>query len=85
MASEENVNKMSLNNLSTVFGPNLLRPAMDGNDYAAIAAMAHVGILLYLLQVPEKLLLSPSAQASSSLTQFQFPTIEEELDSESVQ
>jgi breakpoint cluster region protein len=85
VASEERVNKMSLNNLSTVFGPNLLRPSMDGTDHAAIAAMSHVGILLYLLQMSEELLLSPSAQASSSLTHFQFPTIEEELDSESVQ
>lgn len=47
---------MSLNNLSTVFGPNLLRPAGSNGQTAALEAMSYVGILLNLIRLPNEML-----------------------------
>lgn len=58
IASNEVQNKMSLHNISTVFGPTLLSPADDGeqdpNDvsgyYSMAGALAQVGVLHYYLE-----------------------------------
>ena len=58
IASNEIQNKMSLHNISTVFGPTLLSPAHDGdqdlNDMSGFASMAgalaQVGVLHYFLE-----------------------------------
>lgn len=49
------VNKMSLNNLATIFGPNVLRPSPTGSpmDLAqgTLDVMSQVGIFLYFLKL----------------------------------
>jgi breakpoint cluster region protein len=63
VASEEQHNKMSLQNLATVFGPTLLRPAANDQQPASMDqlfsmgardAMIQTGILLFYLSLREK-------------------------------
>uniref|UniRef100_A0AAV2MT29 Rho-GAP domain-containing protein n=1 Tax=Knipowitschia caucasica TaxID=637954 RepID=A0AAV2MT29_KNICA len=62
IADNECVNKMSLHNLATVFGPTLLRPSekdsklystqpISMNDCWSLEVMAQVQVLLYFLQL----------------------------------
>ncbi|KAM9743568.1 breakpoint cluster region protein [Menidia menidia] len=63
VAENEGVNKMSLHNLATVFGPTLLRPSekdskisnssqpISMNDSWSLEVMAQVQVLLYFLQL----------------------------------
>ncbi|XP_040897994.1 PH_BCR_vertebrate and RhoGAP_Bcr domain-containing protein [Toxotes jaculatrix] len=63
VAENESVNKMSLHNLATVFGPTLLRPSekdskisnstqpISMNDSWSLEVMAQVQVLLYFLQL----------------------------------
>lgn len=62
IAENESVNKMSLHNLATVFGPTLLRPSekdsklsssqpISMNDCWSLEVMAQVQVLLYFLQL----------------------------------
>ncbi|KAM9394485.1 breakpoint cluster region protein isoform 2-T2 [Pholidichthys leucotaenia] len=63
VAENESVNKMSLHNLATVFGPTLLRPSekdskmssssqpISLNDSWSLEVMAQVQVLLYFLQL----------------------------------
>ncbi|KAM9728721.1 active breakpoint cluster region-related protein isoform 2-T2 [Menidia menidia] len=61
VAEKEPINKMSLHNLATVFGPTLLRPSEDttktqhitsASDIWSHDVMAQVQVLLYYLQHP---------------------------------
>ncbi|XP_019620568.1 PREDICTED: LOW QUALITY PROTEIN: active breakpoint cluster region-related protein-like [Branchiostoma belcheri] len=58
VAEKEEVNKMNINNLSTVFGPTLLRPseANSPSDMSSAAfvgdVLTQVGVLQYLLMLP---------------------------------
>ncbi|KAK2837702.1 hypothetical protein Q5P01_014914 [Channa striata] len=63
VADNESINKMSLHNLATVFGPTLLRPSekdskisnssqpLSMNDSWSLEVMAQVQVLLYFLQL----------------------------------
>ncbi|XP_020783964.2 PH_BCR_vertebrate and RhoGAP_Bcr domain-containing protein isoform X1 [Boleophthalmus pectinirostris] len=62
IAENESINKMSLHNLATVFGPTLLRPSekdrksnssqpISMNDCWSLEVMAQVQVLLYFLQL----------------------------------
>ncbi|XP_033828103.1 PH_BCR_vertebrate and RhoGAP_Bcr domain-containing protein isoform X1 [Periophthalmus magnuspinnatus] len=62
IADNESINKMSLHNLATVFGPTLLRPSekdsklnssqpISMNDCWSLEVMAQVQVLLYFLQL----------------------------------
>ncbi|XP_018524989.1 PH_BCR_vertebrate and RhoGAP_Bcr domain-containing protein [Lates calcarifer] len=63
VAENESINKMSLHNLATVFGPTLLRPSekdskisnssqpISMNDSWSLEVMAQVQVLLYFLQL----------------------------------
>uniref|UniRef100_A0A3B5LV32 Uncharacterized protein n=1 Tax=Xiphophorus couchianus TaxID=32473 RepID=A0A3B5LV32_9TELE len=63
VAENESINKMSLHNLATVFGPTLLRPSekdsklpstsqpLSMNDSWSLEVMAQVQVLLYFLQL----------------------------------
>ncbi|XP_072288611.1 breakpoint cluster region protein isoform X1 [Eucyclogobius newberryi] len=62
IAENESMNKMSLHNLATVFGPTLLRPSekdsklnspqpISMNDCWSLEVMAQVQVLLYFLQL----------------------------------
>uniref|UniRef100_A0AAX7TJ94 Uncharacterized protein n=1 Tax=Astatotilapia calliptera TaxID=8154 RepID=A0AAX7TJ94_ASTCA len=63
VAENEIINKMSLHNIATVFGPNLLRPSekdsklssssqpISMNDCWSLEVMAQVQVLLYFLQL----------------------------------
>lgn len=63
VAENESINKMSLHNLATVFGPTLLRPSekdskisnspqpISMNDCWSLEVMAQVQVLLYFLQL----------------------------------
>ncbi|XP_008282373.1 breakpoint cluster region protein [Stegastes partitus] len=63
VAENEGINKMSLHNLATVFGPTLLRPSekdskisnssqpISMNDSWSLEVMAQVQVLLYFLQL----------------------------------
>ncbi|XP_069767686.1 active breakpoint cluster region-related protein-like [Narcine bancroftii] len=60
VAEKEPVNKMSIHNLATVFGPTLLRPsgwehkapAHNMTEIWSLDVMAQVQVLLYYLQHP---------------------------------
>lgn len=64
VTENESINKMSLHNLATVFGPTLLRPSekdskisvnssqpISMNDSWSLEVMAQVQVLLYFLQL----------------------------------
>uniref|UniRef100_A0A8C6WZD3 Si:dkey-91m11.5 n=1 Tax=Neogobius melanostomus TaxID=47308 RepID=A0A8C6WZD3_9GOBI len=61
VAENESINKMSLHNLATVFGPTLLRPSekdsklnsspISMNDCWSLEVMSQVQVLLYFLQL----------------------------------
>ncbi|XP_039266553.2 breakpoint cluster region protein-like isoform X1 [Styela clava] len=65
VAENDSVNKMTLHNLATVFGPTLLRPAEDptktdtkNSDVLMLSALRmdvhyQVGVLLYCLELPK--------------------------------
>eukprot|EP00058_Branchiostoma_floridae_P010386 XP_002595874.1 hypothetical protein BRAFLDRAFT_84243 [Branchiostoma floridae] len=58
VAEKEEVNKMNVNNLSTVFGPTLLRPSETNSPSEMSSAafvgdvLTQVGVLQYLLMLP---------------------------------
>ncbi|CAH1232843.1 ABR [Branchiostoma lanceolatum] len=58
VAEKQEVNKMNINNLSTVFGPTLLRPSETNSPMEMSSAafvgdvLTQVGVLQYLLQLP---------------------------------
>ena len=56
VAANSSENKMTLNNLATVFGPNLLRPAaktIEAQTAAQIDVVTPVNVVLYYLNCPE--------------------------------
>ncbi|KAL5477962.1 hypothetical protein EMCRGX_G024828 [Ephydatia muelleri] len=55
VAQQSATNKMTLPNLATVFGPNLLRPAdtSDSISHAALDVRTPVSVLLYFLNCPD--------------------------------
>uniref|UniRef100_A0AC11DZZ9 BCR activator of RhoGEF and GTPase n=1 Tax=Ovis aries TaxID=9940 RepID=A0AC11DZZ9_SHEEP len=78
VAEKETVNKMSLHNLATVFGPTLLRPsekeskppanpsqAMSMTDSWSLEVMSQVQVLLYFLQL--EAIPSPDSRRQSVL------------------
>ena len=58
VAAHAEYNKMTLNNLATVFGPNLFRPGTSEDDPPNIAAafdiMSPVNTLMFFLNCPEE-------------------------------
>ena len=69
IAASSEHNKMNLNNLSTLFGPNLLRPAASGQEesllnMAAVDVATPVNVLMFFLGCPEEIL--DEAQAATS-------------------
>lgn len=74
VAANSSENKMTLNNLATLFGPNLLRPSgtnpMEMNA-AAVDIVTPVSLVLYFLNCPEEyfdenLFRSPEASSLGS-------------------
>ena len=76
IAANSEHNKMNLNNLATVFGPNLLRPAPSGQEesllnMAAVDVATPINVLMFFLSCPEELLneaqihTSPASTAST--------------------
>lgn len=65
-------NKMSLNNLATVFGPNLLHPGASSMDVFMMDVVTPVSVVLYFLNCPEEYFdeslfrASPDSTAASS-------------------
>lgn len=60
-------NKMTLGNLATVFGPNLIRPATSHGDMTleSLDVMSQVGVLHYFLTLPSEMLDSSAWKRSS--------------------
>ena len=60
-------NKMTLGNLATVFGPNLIRPATSQGDMTleSLDVMSQVGVLHYFLTLPSEMLDSSAWKRSS--------------------
>ena len=68
VAEHKAENKMTLNNLATVFGPNLLRPGYSGADNFMAAAMdviSPVNVLLFFLTCPEEVYEEPSSMSAN--------------------
>ena len=67
MAEHSSENKMTLGNLSTVFGPNLIRPATTQGDMTleSLDVMSQVGVLHYFLTLPPEMLDSSAWKRSS--------------------
>lgn len=76
VAANSELNKMNLNNLATLFGPNLLRPAPTGEEnsllnMAAVDVATPVNVLMFFLSCPEEILdeaqphTSPASTAST--------------------
>ena len=76
VAANSELNKMNLNNLATLFGPNLLRPAPTGQEnsllnMAAVDVATPVNVLMFFLSCPEEILdeaqphTSPASTAST--------------------
>lgn len=63
-------NKMTLGNLATVFGPNLIRPASSHGDMTleSLDVMSQVGVLHYFLTLPTEMLDSSAWKRSSPAT-----------------
>lgn len=68
VARSASENKMTLNNLATVFGPNLLRPGFTSGDFAVAAfdVMSPVNILMFFLTCPEEVYDEPWGSYSSA-------------------
>ena len=69
VAANSSSNKMNLNNLATLFGPNLLRPAPMGQEesllsMAAMDVATPVNVLMYFLSCPEEYLDETQVQTS---------------------
>ena len=47
---------MNLNNLATLFGPNLLQPASMAGDQMAVDVVTPVSVVMYFLNCPEEFL-----------------------------
>ena len=58
---------MTLGNLATVFGPNLIRPATSQGDMTleSLDVMSQVGVLHYFLTLPSEMLDSSAWKRSS--------------------
>ena len=73
VAANSELNKMNLNNLATLFGPNLLRPAPENSllNMAAVDVATPVNVLMFFLSCPEEILdeaqphISPASTAST--------------------
>ena len=67
VAEHSSENKMTLGNLSTVFGPNLIRPATTQGDMTleSLDVMSQVGVLHYFLTLPPEMLDSSAWKRSS--------------------
>ena len=66
VASHSQENKMTLNNLATVFGPNLLRPggargAPGAFDVSAMDVISPVNILIFFMTCPEEVYQEPQS------------------------
>lgn len=70
MAANSDDNKMTLTNLATIFGPNLLRPGGAGLDIniAAMDVVTPVSVVLYFLNCPEEYFDEGSARTSPDST-----------------
>ena len=57
VADYSNENKMTLTNLATLFGPNLIRPGKRENREleATLDIMSQVGVLMYYLSLPSEM------------------------------
>ena len=67
VAEHSSENKMTLGNLATVFGPNLIRPATSHGDMTleSLDVMSQVGVLHYFLTLPSEMLDSSAWKRSS--------------------
>ena len=67
MAEHSSENKMTLGNLATVFGPNLIRPATSQGDMTleSLDVMSQVGVLHYFLTLPSEMLDSSAWKRAS--------------------
>ena len=67
VAEHSSENKMTLGNLATVFGPNLIRPATSQGDMTleSLDVMSQVGVLHYFLTLPSEMLDSSAWKRSS--------------------
>jgi len=67
VADHSSENKMTLGNLATVFGPNLIRPATSHGDMTleSLDVMSQVGVLHYFLTLPSEMLDSSAWKRSS--------------------
>lgn len=66
VAAESETNKMTLNNLATLFGPNLLRPGTNSQSAAAaFDVMSPVNVLMFFLICPVEVYDDPSASNSA--------------------
>lgn len=64
VAAESEINKMTLNNLATIFGPNLLRPG--GNQPTGpFDVMSPVNVLMFFLVCPLEVFDDPSSTGSA--------------------
>lgn len=70
VASHSDENKMTLQNLATVFGPNLLRPggprgAPGTLDVSAMDVVSPVKILVFFMECPEEIYQEPQSLSNS--------------------
>lgn len=66
VAAEAELNKMNLNNLATVFGPNLLRPGTNQTAAAAWDVISPVNVLMFFLTCPMEVYDDPSSSSAGS-------------------
>ena len=64
VAAESETNKMTLNNLATLFGPNLLRPGSQ-SAAAAFDVMSPVNVLMFFLVCPIEVYDDPNSSNSA--------------------
>ena len=59
---------MNLNNLATLFGPNLLQPASVAGGQVAVDVVTPVSVVMYFLNCPEEFLDESLFQVASEST-----------------